>query len=546
MKTLLSILTACVVACSAEGFEPVTVHDARIIGRVVLDGDRPAGDFPVYLVIDDRSQRTVITGADGTFVFEDAPVGPIVLVAHDGAGNGARRALTIYAGGDNDAGTMVVGLLRLEPGVLDIRGIGFEERILSVAPYADLIAIAPDGAPIVLSYEGEPGISSRGRLLRVDVENGTAEELIPGLWLMGALSLTERIIVADRAEREGPVAIDLSSRTIFYSSSSADLLVSSGDSGIYAIDDGIFAIEQRRDGDEVSVLARFDGSREDGPTFARWPTLVSSTADQLYVVEFENFTTILKAIDRRSWQAREVAVLDIFDPHPVTLENTLYLVGHEDEEMRVVSVELATGARATLHSESCGEGAECLGSVDVDRARREVVLLGGPDRGVLRVDSAGQVKSKAIAFDPASAAARCFEPGKLGACRMTVLGPDHLRLSSYYLEEPNTTRTLAADVIGDRVVRVIDEPVDRFAATFALTSVSAEEELVLMLDATGHRQLLLGPKGRELSMFRTVTFLNGARRAPLISLDRAYAYYLLEDPVHTTFSLFRVELPGSR
>lgn len=529
-------------ACSGEGFESVMTDEARVIGRVVYSDGRPAADFPVYSVIGGRSERSVTTDADGAFVFEDAPAGPMVLVAHDGAGNGGQRALTVYAG-ENDAGAITVALLRLEPEVLGFRGIGFEERISALAPFAELVAIAPDGAPIVLGYELEPVLDGRGRLLRIDVETGAAEELIPGLEVAFAAALDDRILIADRVERSGTIAIDLATRTVFYASQAEENVVNSGETSIYRIEDGIFAVEYR-DHQYIPVKAGFNLSREEGPAFIGAPSLISSTADHFYFMAPGNGVKEIGSIDRRTWELDSIAVIgDVDFRGSAVRDHLFYYVTSEDEAMRTGMIDLHNGRRSLLHSESCAVGEPCLGSIAADREREEMVILGGPDRGVVRVEAAGEVRSTAIDFDPASGAARCFHPQTLGICRMAALHGDHLRLTAQYIEASNTVRMMIADVIGDRVTRVIDEPAERTGWSFAVVPISDERELVMKRDDDGHRQLWLGPSGRELSMFRTVSFLIGDRRAPLISLDRRHAYYVLEDPVRTVPSLFRVELP---
>jgi hypothetical protein len=104
----------------------------------------------------------------GAFAFDELPAGHVTVVLDDGHGSGAVVEAVLQPHGLNDLGTVALRSLGDFPQLLELRGIGLEERLTTGS--ADL-------EQPVLSSDGKWVYALRGeKLVRIDTETG--EEVI--------------------------------------------------------------------------------------------------------------------------------------------------------------------------------------------------------------------------------------------------------------------------------------------------------------------------------------------------------------------------------
>lgn len=123
-------------ACGPEGRQPEDGFDFKdnedrqttLVGLVLNKDKTPASDVQVYVRKGDKTYNTS-TDTKGRFVLEADIVGQVELILNDGRGFGAVVDVTLFEGGQNDLG--IVSLIPLETieRIVDIFGVGFEERV---------------------------------------------------------------------------------------------------------------------------------------------------------------------------------------------------------------------------------------------------------------------------------------------------------------------------------------------------------------------------------------------------------------------------------
>ena len=104
-----------------EGSSVVTGHAHSASGA-------PAIGVSIFLVFEGRVEAQGATDQTGAFRITADIVGRSALVVNDGQGFGAFREIILYDG-DNDAGDLFLEPLEQLAAVMDLSGIGFEERV---------------------------------------------------------------------------------------------------------------------------------------------------------------------------------------------------------------------------------------------------------------------------------------------------------------------------------------------------------------------------------------------------------------------------------
>ncbi|MBN2362163.1 MAG: hypothetical protein JXR83_22115 [Deltaproteobacteria bacterium] len=96
-------------------------------GRALTaDGAAVAG-VRAFLVKDHQAVASAATGADGSFELAADVIGPAGVLINDGRGKGALKQFALYQG-HNDAGDLYLQPLDSIAPVVDLHGVGFEER----------------------------------------------------------------------------------------------------------------------------------------------------------------------------------------------------------------------------------------------------------------------------------------------------------------------------------------------------------------------------------------------------------------------------------
>jgi len=126
---LATLLTASAIGCG-DGFDDIDDPggDSRCVGRALTVDREPVGGVWAYLVKDGVAVARTQTNARGAFSLDIDIVGAADVVLNDAAGRGALKAIALYDG-ENDAGDLYLQPLESIAPVVDMEGIGFEERI---------------------------------------------------------------------------------------------------------------------------------------------------------------------------------------------------------------------------------------------------------------------------------------------------------------------------------------------------------------------------------------------------------------------------------
>ncbi len=131
----LQITAICVAGCSGR-FVPATPSNpsappinADLVGQALKQDGTPAPDVDVYVAINQRGTKLATTDQNGRFKITDAPSGSIELVLNNRAGVGVLKEMTLIPNGQNDAGKLTLDTLEHWPTVVELSGVGYEERV---------------------------------------------------------------------------------------------------------------------------------------------------------------------------------------------------------------------------------------------------------------------------------------------------------------------------------------------------------------------------------------------------------------------------------
>ena len=130
--TLIGLASLCAAAGAGcgNGFDDIDDPggDSRCVGRALTVQRQPVAGVWAYLVQDGVAMARTQTDAAGNFALDVKLIGPADVVLNDAAGKGALKAIALYDG-ENDAGDLYLQPLESIAPVVDMEGIGFEERI---------------------------------------------------------------------------------------------------------------------------------------------------------------------------------------------------------------------------------------------------------------------------------------------------------------------------------------------------------------------------------------------------------------------------------
>lgn len=134
LTALVGLMASCGV--TGGGFQDPqtpTSDTTRVEGQALTAEGIPAPLVQVYLLHGGRRVTQGLTAEDGRFSLQTNVVGRSTLVLNDGAGVGAFRELNVYADGVNRVGDVFMELLEDLPRIVDLHGVGFEERLSTEA-----------------------------------------------------------------------------------------------------------------------------------------------------------------------------------------------------------------------------------------------------------------------------------------------------------------------------------------------------------------------------------------------------------------------------
>jgi len=100
---------------------------SRVSGRALTADGAVVSDVRVFLIKEHQAVVSTTTSSDGSFTLAADVVGPAGVLVNDGHGKGALKQFALYQG-HNDAGDLFMQPLESIAPVVDLHGVGFEER----------------------------------------------------------------------------------------------------------------------------------------------------------------------------------------------------------------------------------------------------------------------------------------------------------------------------------------------------------------------------------------------------------------------------------
>ncbi len=173
MRNFLAIAFCVLAAAGCGRFDTLAQFPQTVLlGRVLGNDGTPQPNVDVYLVPQSAAEWQAKSDADGRFRVE-VSAGTFRLALHDQLGNGLVQPVTLYPAGENDVGDLRIDSLQRSPAVVDITGIGYEERVTRSSNRYLSPVLAKSGEFFVAIEELSEGSDSQGpRIVRVDTASG--------------------------------------------------------------------------------------------------------------------------------------------------------------------------------------------------------------------------------------------------------------------------------------------------------------------------------------------------------------------------------------
>ena len=566
-------------ACEAGGFSASQQSPSALRGRVVGADGRAAPGVTVYLVPAPVVPGVTPTAAlltDEAGFFERAPIaaGSLLLVATDGA-LGAALEVHIRPG-DNTIPDLVLAPLDRQLELLDVHGVGFEERISRFGRRFTLDRFDPDGPSMIVEFEekssafGSEVLPTEARFYRFDPTVAQPIAPLPQLTI------------------EGRFMHHLVNDQIY----------------LKEFDDWLMAIGEPLP-EQDGVRCHYYDAARGRPLRTQERAQEQCLTGAIYVtdrdVAIAGFQGVVEKVDRQSGQ---VTLYELAAPADhqnvwvfpqVAYEPVRAPLGfYRTSSVGSARADLHTLDLQTLETAPLGrfeEPTEAWSTPDrsasfvIERrwdgerlgARLLVVPSGGAAEELVRIDDAQDFSTVGRSWDGwrvylmvrpgglhvLDMRERSFSPQPLpgdeaglmeqicgptdaprGFCTLEALGEGVLRYRLWLLE-PQRQQFLA-DVRDGRLERLIQVPAYS-EAVFAPAPIvlhGGRSELMTIVDPrTGLLHLGLGPRGAPLEAFSPLTHVGRDHRLLGISSGERYVYYTMDDPVLGGAQIFRRALP---
>jgi hypothetical protein len=164
------LFAAALIGCGG-GFDDIDdpQGEGRLIGRALTAEREPVAGVSAYLVQHGVAVARTESDATGRFQLELDRIGPADVVLNDAAGRGALKAMALYAG-ENDAGDLFLQPLESIAPVVDMRDIGFEERLTTER--GDYLHPIYDADRTTVYAARRKGGDANYQIVRIDLPGG--------------------------------------------------------------------------------------------------------------------------------------------------------------------------------------------------------------------------------------------------------------------------------------------------------------------------------------------------------------------------------------
>lgn len=585
------------------GFDDPTdpVGETRVTGTVFQDDGSPAPKAVAYLTVEGRAVAQAETDAAGLFTIRVMDiVGRGAVVINDKAGQGAFRDVNLYSG-DNDAGVMYLAPLEQIAPVLDLAGVGFEERVTTERGDYGRAVYNSDVTTVYatrkLSGEDLYEIvaidlaTGEERVIREDEDlytNGTTFQLLTDdvLYYRAYRSVWDDTYGGE-LRYESHVLIRTDDGTELWSGTWKEVRGGPfvGPAGIvvlHAFDSRFLYDSLFGNVDEYRVRAiniGLDGAVTEGDTFPTWLpyfSLAQASATTAAVVpgydcDFEqpgcdpwSVQLSLYELDLQSLDLRYVTTVGN------QYDNT-FVVGDgawNGESLLMTSaaqltrVDMASGQKTSLGAQDCMSDTGCVTSYPrpvYDGHRMLVPLMAqemidgtmtsralgyhwlDTESGALTaLDLTHSIDGESFTLCQSDTSARCTAAlGADGTVRITEV---------FAQEETGPRQAVIVDLREDGTVnaRMFDVGEEDYSAPAVYDRPDGAQQAIRLRDLeTGFHQLLVGGPNSKSSELVRLTFITADHFRVTWAPDGEHLYYFTRDPISGYEQLFRVATTGA-
>ncbi len=589
VKKLFFISALTILATACGGFSDMDdpTGAASLEGLALTAQGEILASVDVYLVRDGLAVLGVKTDEQGMFSMELDELGPVDIVVNDGAGLGSLKQMAVYEGA-NDAGRLFVQPLESISPVVDMRGVGFEERVTSEG--GDYIDPKYNSDRSAVFAARKLGGSANYEIVRIDLPMGQETVLIDDVDLV--TSYTEEIQLLDdrvlqyRATMASPENPEtLTQGLVLIDTSSGQKLLEmpwwqmfseawvAGDDICYfdgyerqQAFDTLFgwAYEYQVRPVRINLTT---GQQELGATLSGWktgsdmwirgghkvafrpqrdcdyedPNCSWDPLTSIYMTDFANLTT---SYIGDSGDAYSFALYTSWNGQAI-----FFLHNLDVYEQAIMRMDVSTGQVSTLRTIEAGDGSIYRMTLSPDNS--ELLL----DRRVYEGTHfvAGAVSRMALSDNSLTPLSLNHTAG---SDTFTLCQGEYSSCIMSYLDDSLTVRiTETFDLTSQRAGALVDFTADGSAVARLfpigegdyqvprlLTSPDSSIEALRLRNLdTGFFQLLTGPAGTPADQMQPQTFITANHSTMAFSEDGTYLFYFTRDPISGYTQLFRVE-----
>ncbi|NOZ86666.1 MAG: hypothetical protein GXP49_10420 [Deltaproteobacteria bacterium] len=590
-----------------SGFENVNnpSGSTKLTGRALKTDRTPAEGVWAYLVKDGQAVAWAKSDEKGRFKIGADMAGTVDIVLNDSAGRGALKTMPLY-NGDNDAGDMFLQPLESIAPVVDMRGVGYEERVTKER--GDYIKPVYNSDRSAAFAGRKLGGESNWQIVRIDLPSGTETVLREDEKMYTNTSKYLQLLSDDvlyyQAYRtikndDYPEGI-LTEHSVFIDTHTGKELLAvvwwrfragpfmSGDRICYLDGperqfayDTIFgtAYEYRL---QPTCLDVSTGKESRGPMIQGWCTSAQVLASNskstaflkvrdcdeedpdcnfdkpspMYLVNWSDLSNrYISSFNYYSSWAVETA----WDGKNLYYLNNDQTAAH-NYELRLLKVDIASGQTVQVgsHIFDCkgSQGTTCPYNMKVSPDRSELLVPmiertqnESHSNGLYKIDLAtGKIAAMDTTFTIDGKEYSLCKTGNYPVCNQSFETDGSVSIEEVFTSDDGdggarTGIRAVIDTDGSSMARAFPLGEADYHVPEIITGPRNKLEMVRVRDLeTGFFQLHAGDKGSDLASMNQVTFITASHSYPTFAPDGEHLYYFTRDPISGYEQLFTVSL----
>ena len=517
---------------------------ARVEGRVLDESGVPMPGVQVTLHRRRDAIARVETGPDGRFMLEGLFEGTLSMVAYAGQERGRLLKVDTIPAVTIDVGDVSLDRLRLQPEVLELRGVGYEERVDELPGDITIVTQVSDDRWFVLSVEGF-GSGFTIHPISLSLSSG-APEIRMGASFEGSAYISEASSLG--GDNVLVVGADASGAWAYW------WLKEGGASR--RLENPLERLAGARITDGHLDILWYQNDRLAHQRYAPDGTLIETVyldfeglAIVAYPASFDrrrDRVVLLAAVDDTLWSydlADQTLVPTGFTGPVSWVYGTPYgsLIASLDSlgatEVSLVRIDTTGAETVAMYPRNCEFGS-CIWHAGFSEDRLFYRVEGLPGLFSVNVTD-GRISTPAFLQSEHSQLSACRTIfGESDTCFVHFVSEGRARVE-IWTTIPGNEKAWAVDVTDDGQVRSLEVDFQGFLRRSLHASAQRQWDAYVNVTVNGHAQVFTAPLGAPADAFSPVTFVPRDHSFVGFGPAEEWVYSLVRDPLTSRQQLFR-------